>query len=162
MIAEDYVENGPTQVKTPPISSSLLRVDHSLVAWWNQLSVSSIRSQSETPACKDSCLQDKIKGEWIIPFGEEEWGNSVWMCLMKCRHSQYSHTRGMSRYWTREALDASHGCFKNKMHQSASGYSPCMFVHHCVCLRVCLGNYMNECIPYMHIHHAFTCYILCK
>lgn len=63
-----------------------------------------------------------------------------------------THALRLSRYRTREASETSHGCFRNRMHQSALGDSKWVFVHLCVSESLTASLYACPTCMFMHLY----------
>lgn len=75
----------------------------SIISFLNQITVSTAMAKDgKTRACEDS-KQTKSRNHELFHLEEESDRPLYGMCLMKCRHSQCSHTQwGCRGYWTRE------------------------------------------------------------
>jgi len=166
---EDYVENGPrTQVKSLPIAHHSPALMKSIISFLNLITnkrrrdgrraAKTLRNKQNQGAMNYSIRRRRVTG------------SLRGMCLMKCRRSHvhtYTHTHTHTHTHTQgcrdiepEASDASHGCLRSRMHQSARGGARCVFVHLFACLtRECSRTCCNQPASTMLYIYIYIIYI---
>lgn len=155
MIVEDYVENGATQVKSPPISRSspsgpqpccLMK---SIISFLNQIAVSVAIPKDHKGSRLLSLRANKIKEWWIIPFGGGESDRQLLgMCLMKCRRSQCSLT-----HWGCQDIEPERP-WKPPMAASKTGCTdqPWAILHVWLCIYLCPRVLLHARLIRMFMH----------
>lgn len=94
MIVEDYVENGPTQVKAPQISRSSAPsgphaycLKKSIISFLNQIAVLSQKKKKKVCACEGS-KQTKSRNNKLFCLEEERVTAAAWDVFNECRRSR--------------------------------------------------------------------------